>query len=110
MSVVLSGVFDMLLQSANAEDAADTSKANTVGNLSLNEQGSKAKVIFHEIIIREYEVVALCHPAVSSGAAMGVGWKYNMLEPIPFDKFEAERSSQRNPNYQREKTLTRHER
>lgn len=64
------------------------------------------RVRFFDVRALEHEVVVSDNPAVSSGAAMELGWKYNFADPIPVDKFEDQRSKERSKNWKREKRLT----
>mmetsp|Transcript_15906 Transcript_15906/g.33270 ORF Transcript_15906/g.33270 Transcript_15906/m.33270 type:complete len:316 (-) Transcript_15906:304-1251(-) len=74
------------------------------------ERPFKGLVKFSDVTIREFDLTASDNPAVRGGAAIELGWKYNILNPTTLEEFESIRSTQRSPDFAKDKRLTRHER
>jgi hypothetical protein len=55
----------------------------------------KRKVVFSEVHLRKYERILCDNPAVSSGPALGVGWRYKPQTPVSVDDFEKKKGKRR---------------
>lgn len=58
-------------------------------------QTVKKSVSFHQIEIREHEVTISDHPGVSTGIAVGMGWKSIDIDPTPISDYETNRPPRR---------------
>ena len=62
--------------------------------LNVVEQKER-KVVFSEVHLRQYERILCDNPGVSSGPALGVGWRYKPQTPVSVDDFEKKRGTRR---------------
>jgi hypothetical protein len=69
-----------------------------------------AGVVFHEVLIRNYEQTIGDNPSVSYGPPISLDWDYEEAEPITLDEYEKNRGPRRNTrqmmlNYYNRKNL-----
>ena len=79
--------------SSSSLDLDDSSSSST-SSLILSPGAKKAQrrrssVQFGSLTIRNYEVQLGDHPSCSNGVPVSIGWRYNELNPICIEKYEA---------------------
>ncbi|KAG7360218.1 hypothetical protein IV203_035317 [Nitzschia inconspicua] len=57
-----------------------------------------SKVSFNNVQVRYYERILEINPAVTSGAAIGIGWRYKRGGSLSIDEWEHRRGQLRRPN------------
>jgi len=89
------------LTTSSSESTIDTSTSSS--SLDLDSSGSssilspstkksqrrRSSVQFGSLTIRSYEVQLGDNPSCSNGAPVSIGWRYNELNPICIEKYEA---------------------
>jgi hypothetical protein len=80
---------------ATGATTASQSNGNSKERGNANSRSKKAGVRFHEVIIREYEMILGDHPNCSYGPPVMIDWVYDEYEGIDLDEYEMNRDPRR---------------
>jgi hypothetical protein len=85
------------LTDISSETTGTTVSKSSVSRSSSHHSKKKRSVSFCEVRIRNYERILEFNPSVTSGPAVGIGWRYSVEddENIPLDIFEDTREYHR---------------
>ena len=76
--------------SLDLDDSTSSSTSPSILSLGAKKaQRRRSSVQFGSLTIRNYEVQLGDHPSCSNGAPVSIGWRYNELNPICIEKYEA---------------------
>lgn len=75
--------------SLDLDSSSSTCASSILSSGARKAQRRRSSVQFGSLTIRNYEVQLGDNPSCSNGAPVSIGWRYNELNPICIEKYEA---------------------
>ena len=88
--------WDPLELSEHTEATVDSADSSDGEQQQEEEPRRQIKVQFGSVQVRHYERVVGDHPDTRIGVPLSLGWGYNEKEPVPIQRYEADRISKGN--------------